>query len=121
MLGDEKVKGLSLVDLYTDRGTPRLIGNIAIKSSICTHPIVGYENHREERILVAVLRPWVLWNTGTETMAKADMRAAYISMFLVRIFTGHFFQKTLVLPIFFCVLPARDVAFVKHSSRSMTQ
>lgn len=45
LLDDEKIKGLSLVDLYTDRGTPRLIGNIAIKSSICPHPIVGYENH----------------------------------------------------------------------------
>lgn len=50
LLDDEKIKGLSLVDLYTDRGTPRLIGNIAIKSSICTHPIVGYENHGEEHI-----------------------------------------------------------------------
>lgn len=45
LLDDEKIKGLSLVDLYTDRATPRLIGNIAIKSSICSHPIVGYENH----------------------------------------------------------------------------
>ena len=44
-MGDETVQGLSLVDLYTTRGTPRLIGNIAIESSICSHPIVGYENH----------------------------------------------------------------------------
>lgn len=44
-MGDEKVQGLSLVDLYTTRGNPRLIGNIAINSPICAHPIVGYENH----------------------------------------------------------------------------
>ena len=29
LMGDEKVPGLELVDLYTDRGEPRLIGNIA--------------------------------------------------------------------------------------------
>ena len=45
LMGDEKVPGLSLVDLYTDRGSPRIIGNIAIQSSIASHPIVGYENH----------------------------------------------------------------------------
>ena len=44
-MGDEEVEGLSLVDLYTDRGSPRLIGNIAIESRICEQPIVGYENH----------------------------------------------------------------------------
>lgn len=45
LMGDEKVQGLSLVDLYTDRGSPRLIGNVAIESRICQQPIVGYENH----------------------------------------------------------------------------
>lgn len=45
LMGDEEVEGLSLVDLYTDRGTPRLIGNIAIESRISPQPIVGYENH----------------------------------------------------------------------------
>jgi CobQ-like glutamine amidotransferase family enzyme len=45
LMGEEKVEGLGLVELSTDRGTPRLIGNIAIKSRICSQPIVGYENH----------------------------------------------------------------------------
>jgi CobQ-like glutamine amidotransferase family enzyme len=45
LMGDEKLPGLSLVDLYTDRGSPRLIGNIAVESRICEQPIVGYENH----------------------------------------------------------------------------
>lgn len=44
-MGDESVKGLSLVDLYTDRGSPRLIGNICVQSRVCDHVIVGYENH----------------------------------------------------------------------------
>ena len=45
LMGDEEVQGLSLVDLYTDRGAPRLIGNIAVESRISPQPIVGYENH----------------------------------------------------------------------------
>lgn len=45
LMGDEEVRGLSLVDLYTDRGSPRLIGNIAVRSRISPQPIVGYENH----------------------------------------------------------------------------
>ena len=45
VMGDEEVRGLSLVDLYTDRGAPRLIGNVMVESKICADPIVGYENH----------------------------------------------------------------------------
>ncbi len=45
LMGDEEVRGLSLVDLYTDRGSPRLIGNVVVESRIASQPIVGYENH----------------------------------------------------------------------------
>ena len=45
LMGDEEVRGLSLVDLYTDRGSPRLIGNVVVESRISPRPIVGYENH----------------------------------------------------------------------------
>ncbi len=45
LMGDERVKGLSLVDFYTDRAEPRLIGNVAVQSRISPQPIVGYENH----------------------------------------------------------------------------
>lgn len=44
-MGDEKLQGLGLVDMETDRGEPRLIGNIAIDSPVSPQPIVGYENH----------------------------------------------------------------------------
>ncbi|OFK24787.1 type 1 glutamine amidotransferase [Olsenella sp. HMSC062G07] len=44
-LGGEKVRGLGLVDLYTDRAEPRLIGNVAVRSRVSPQPIVGYENH----------------------------------------------------------------------------
>ncbi|HIU24067.1 type 1 glutamine amidotransferase [Olsenella sp. Marseille-QA0557] len=45
LMGNEKVQGLSLVDLYTDHGDPRLIGNVIVQSSVSEQPIVGYENH----------------------------------------------------------------------------
>ncbi len=45
LLGEERVPGLSLVDLYTDRGTPRIIGNVVVRSDVASQPIVGYENH----------------------------------------------------------------------------
>ena len=68
LMGDEEVRGLSLVDLYTDRGTPRLIGNIAVKSRIAPHPIVGYENHGGRTHLGAGVEPLgtVLYGYGND-------------------------------------------------------
>lgn len=44
-MGEQTLPGLSLVDLYTDRGSPRLIGNVCVQSRISKQVIVGYENH----------------------------------------------------------------------------
>ena len=57
LMGDEEVRGLSLVDLYTDRGEPRLIGNVMVESAICADPIVGYENHGGRTHLGQGVRP----------------------------------------------------------------
>ena len=57
VMGDEEVRGLSLVDLYTDRGAPRLIGNIMVESPICADPIVGYENHGGRTHLGSGVKP----------------------------------------------------------------
>lgn len=40
-----RIEGLSLVDLYTEQGSPRLISNIVIQSEEFDYPIVGFENH----------------------------------------------------------------------------
>ena len=40
-----EMKGLSLVDLYTEQGEGRLIDNVVLKSSLFDMPIVGFENH----------------------------------------------------------------------------
>lgn len=40
-----RIEGLSLVDLYTEQGSPRLISNIVIQNEALDTPIVGFENH----------------------------------------------------------------------------
>lgn len=40
-----RIEGLSLVDLYTEQGSPRLISNVVIKNDTFSYPIVGFENH----------------------------------------------------------------------------
>lgn len=42
---DGRIEGLSLVDLYTEQGKPRLISNIVLKSELFETPVVGFENH----------------------------------------------------------------------------
>ena len=42
---DGRIEGLSLVDLYTEQGSPRLISNIVIQNAALKVPIVGFENH----------------------------------------------------------------------------
>lgn len=68
LMGEERVPGLELVDLYTDRGTPRIIGNIAIESPVSPQPIVGYENHGGRTHLGAGVKPLgrVLYGRGND-------------------------------------------------------
>ncbi len=40
-----RMEGLSLVDLYTQQGSPRLISNVVIDSENFDGPVVGFENH----------------------------------------------------------------------------
>lgn len=40
-----RIEGLSLVDIYTEHGEPRLISNVVLQNELFEHPIVGFENH----------------------------------------------------------------------------
>ena len=42
---EDTLEGLSLVDFYTEQGSPRLIDNIVLENPDFTLPIVGFENH----------------------------------------------------------------------------
>jgi CobQ-like glutamine amidotransferase family enzyme len=57
VMGDEEVRGLSLVDLHTERGEPRLIGNVMIETALTADPVVGYENHGGRTYLGAGVEP----------------------------------------------------------------
>ena len=44
-LPEEKIEGLDILDIYTEHGSPRLIGNIVLKSDEIDGDIIGFENH----------------------------------------------------------------------------
>jgi len=44
-MADETIEGLDILDIYTEQGKDRLIGNIVLKSDITGNEIVGFENH----------------------------------------------------------------------------
>jgi len=44
-MGDELIEGLGIVDIFTERGKGRLIGNVIVQTDLLDRPIVGFENH----------------------------------------------------------------------------
>lgn len=44
-LEDETIEGLSILDIYTEQGKGRLIGNIVLEPEFLDQKIVGFENH----------------------------------------------------------------------------
>lgn len=44
-LGGETIEGIGLLDIYTEQGKGRLIGNIILQSDFSGSAIVGFENH----------------------------------------------------------------------------
>ena len=42
---ESKIEGLGILDIYTDAGPNRLIGNVLFSNDRLTKPIVGFENH----------------------------------------------------------------------------
>ena len=44
-LPDERIEGLNILDIYTEHGSPRLIGNIVLHSDAMNCDIIGFENH----------------------------------------------------------------------------
>lgn len=44
-LHDETIEGLDILDIYTEQGKNRLIGNIILKSDFLDDMVVGFENH----------------------------------------------------------------------------
>ena len=52
----EKLDGLGILDIYTDGGTTRFIGNTIITNEEFSQPLVGFENH-SGRTYIGNLKP----------------------------------------------------------------
>lgn len=70
---DGRIEGLSLVDLYTEQGSPRLIDNIVLENHKFDLPIVGFENHGG-RTYIGDNEPFgkVLYGNGNNVEDKAE-------------------------------------------------
>ncbi|MCR2020989.1 glutamine amidotransferase [Blautia pseudococcoides] len=70
---DGRIEGLSLVDLYTEQGSPRLIDNIVLENDKFSLPIVGFENHGG-RTYIGDNEPFgkVLYGSGNNGEDKAE-------------------------------------------------
>lgn len=42
---DEVVEGLGILDMYSENGDSRLIGDVIIETDFLEYPVVGFENH----------------------------------------------------------------------------
>ncbi len=63
---DTKIEGLGILDLYTDSGDTRLIGNVVLKCDGFGMPVVGFENHAGRTYLGSGVKPLgkVLYGNG---------------------------------------------------------
>ena len=62
-----RIEGLSLLDIYTEQGEGRMIGNIILRSELSDIPVVGFENHGG-RTYINGCRPFgrVLYGGGND-------------------------------------------------------
>lgn len=45
MIGDERVEGPGILDIYTERGAKVSVGDVVIGTELTEMPVVGFENH----------------------------------------------------------------------------
>lgn len=72
-LEDETIQGLEILDIYTEQGKKRLIGNIVLKADFIDRKIVGFENHGG-RTYIGSHKPLgrVVYGYGNEENAGAE-------------------------------------------------
>ena len=87
-----RIEGLSLVDLYTEQGSPRLIDNIVLQNDAFEHPIVGFENHGG-RTYIGENRPSEEYFMVMEIMEKMAQKVCFTKTWSALICTDHCFQK----------------------------
>lgn len=70
---EETVSGLDILDIYTESGKGRLIGNVVIKTDFLDMPVVGFENHGG-RTFIGKHKPLgsVVYGNGNNGTDKAE-------------------------------------------------
>lgn len=48
---EDIIKGLGILDIYTERCDERLVGNVVLESALVETPVVGFENHAGRTII----------------------------------------------------------------------
>lgn len=56
-IGDNKIEGLGIIDMYTERKENRMTDNIVLESELFTMPVVGFEHHNS-RTYIGENRPF---------------------------------------------------------------
>ena len=87
-----QVQGLGILDIYTEGGEKRLIGNTVIYNEDFDETYVGFENH-SGRTFINGLKPLGKCIHGYATMVKMVMKYVSIKILSALITMDHYFQK----------------------------
>ena len=49
--GEDRIEGLDILDIHTERCDERLVGNVVLESPLFGTPVVGFENHAGRTII----------------------------------------------------------------------
>lgn len=98
---NSKIEGLGILDIYTDAGDTRLIGNVVLESELFSQKITGFENHAGRTFIGNHTRSERSC-TDTETQATAVMRALCTKTSSQRICTGRCCRKIRCFAIISC-------------------
>lgn len=99
-LENETIEGLDILNIYTEQGKKRLIGNIVLENDFLNQKIVGFENHGG-RTYIGNHTPLGELFTVTETMKNPVLRVLCIKTLSQHICTDRFCLKTLHFAITF--------------------
>ena len=100
-LENETIEGLDILNIYTEQGKKRLIGNIVLENDFLNQKIVGFEKITAEELTSVITHRSAELFTVTETMKNPVLRVLCIKTLSQHICTDRFCLKTLHFAITF--------------------
>ena len=98
----QKSRVSGILDIYTDAGDTRLIGNVVLESELLSQKITGFRSSTPAERLSAITHRSERSCTDTETQATAVMRALCTKTSSQRICTGRCCRKIRCFAIISC-------------------